>query len=131
MIKLLRLYARLRYWHRRALRVEAELAQVQAQAQAEMWRNRYREDMMAAAAVFGSRGMVGIQPRNGPAEMPRPLLAEAPDPWKAVTPIERMEFQTQWVPAGLQQGLTMDQMQRDFLKELAGRKQFNDEPSIM
>lgn len=130
MIKLFRLYARLRYWRLRALRVEAELAQVKAEAKAEAYRNLYREDMFVSAAVMGSRGMVGIQPRNGPAEIPQPrlALAETPDPWNAVTPIEKMEFQTQWVPIGLQQGFTMQQMQRDFIKELAGRKKFNDEP---
>lgn len=134
MIKLFRLYARLRYWRLRALRVEAELAQVKAEAKAEAYRNLYREDMFVSAAVMGSRGMVGIQPRNGPAEIPqpRPLLTEAPDPWKAVTGVEQMEFHGQWVPLGLQRGLTMQQMQQDFLRELTARKQkFSDEPSIM
>lgn len=143
MIKLLRLLARVRYWRSRALRAETKLIEVSAdaerrvldvtqQADAERWRNVYREDMMTAAANFGSRGMVGIQPRNGPAEIPqpRPLLTEAPDPWNAVSPIEKMEFQTQWVPLGVERGLTIQQMQRDFLRELASRKQFNDEPSM-
>lgn len=141
-MKWLRLLARVRYWRSRALKAETRLIEVSAdaerrvlevtaQAEAESWRNRSREDMFVSAAVMGGRGMIGISPRQGPAELPQPpRVATVSDPWNALNGIELMEFQTQWLTAGLDKGLTVQQIREDYLRELAHRKAFNDEPSM-
>lgn len=126
-----RLLARIRYWRSRALRAETRVIEVSAQAEAEKWRNVEREDTFVSAAVLGGRGMIGMSPRSGPAaprELPR-LLAEA-DPVSAITALERMEYQTQWLPAGREKGLSEKRIMQDFIAELATRKSFNDEPLI-
>ena len=131
MIKFFRLYARLRYWRLRALEAERELIEVKADAKAEYYRNMMREDTFVSATVMGGRSMWGIPPRSGPAEVQQPSrLAAAPDPWAALTGVEKMEFQTQWLPLGLDKGYSMQRIQQDFLRELADRKSFRDEPSM-
>lgn len=129
MIKFLRLYVRLRYWRLRVIRLEYELMEVKAAAKAERYRNLMREDTFVSAAVLGGRGMIGLSPRSGPAEVAQPRrLVEAADPWAVLTGIEKMEFQTEWVQLGLDKGYSMQRIQQDFLQELANRKAFSDEP---
>ena len=129
MIKLLRLYTRLRYWRLRAMQLERDLAATKAQAEAEMYRNREREDVFVSAAVLGSRGMIGLPPRSGPAAQPQQhRLVESPDPWTALNFNERAEFETEWLADAMRNGIPRQKAQNDFLLELARRKRFNDEP---
>jgi len=131
LIKLLRLYGRLRYWRSRALRAETRLIELSAQAEAERWRNVSREDTFVSAAVLGGRGMVGIPPRSGPAETGQPSrFVTAADPWQALTRIEHDEFEKEWLVDAVTHNVSPQQARNDFLAELAKRKSFNDEPSM-
>lgn len=131
MIRFFRLLTRIRYWRSRALKAETRIIEISAQAEAEIWRNREREDTFVSAVVLGGRGMVGISPRSGPASQPeRHRLTETSDPVSALTGIEKMEFQTQWLPLGLAKGHSERRVMQDFLSELGTRKSFNDEPSM-
>lgn len=128
-MKFLRLAAKVRYWRQRTIRLERELAETKAAAKAEYYRNMMREDTFVSAAVLGGRGMIGMSPRNGPAEIPQPpRIVTASDPWNAISGSDLMEFNTQWLPLGLEKGLTVGQIRQDFLRELGNRKAFNDEP---
>jgi hypothetical protein len=130
-VRFFRLLARIRYWRNRALRAETRIIEISAQAEAERYRNMSREDMFASAAALQSRGIIGIPPRTGPAQQPQqPRLVDAPDPMAALSYIEKMEFQTQWLAPGLAEGHSKQRVEQDFLRELANRKSFNDEPSM-
>ena len=138
MMKFFRLYARLRYWRTKANYLEKKLAiergrvlDVQAQAEAERYRNLEREDMFVSATVMGTRGMYGVPPRVGPAQVKQiPQLAQAADPWSALHFNEKAEFETEWMPAAEAYGKSRQQAQQDFLLELANRKSLNDERSM-
>lgn len=126
LIRLFRLYAAVRHWRGRALLAEQRL-------EAEQWRNVERSDMVVSAVVFGSRGMVGIPPRSGPAmrqQAGQHRLLAASDPWDAVTGAEKMEFDMYWKPDAEAAGLTEMQARQRFMRELAERKALNDEPSM-
>ncbi len=130
-MKFLRLLARIRYWRSRALRAEHKWIELHAQAEAERWRNQGREDTFVSAAVMGGRGMMGVPPRYGPAETMQPIqsrLTTVSDPMSALTGLEKMEFQTYYLAPGREQGLSTQRIEQDFLRDLAKRKQFNDEP---
>lgn len=102
------------YWRLRCGRAEAAL-------EAEMWRNREREDYYVSAAVMGGRGMVGIQPRGGPALQPSPQrVLVAPD--IKFSGIDRMEFEAEWLPQGLAQGVSRQKIETDFAAELERRR---------
>jgi hypothetical protein len=135
-----RLLARVRYWKRRALNAEtrcldlierfaADKAALEAQANAEMWRNRMREDTLTSARGLGAKGMYGLAPRVGPASTQKPqsiLQSAAP----TMTAIDKMEFETEWLPYAVQNGFTRQQAEKDFLAELINRKALNDEPTM-
>lgn len=114
-------FAAVEYWRQRAIKAEAREA-------AERWRNITREDVFVSAAVLGSRGMMGLAPRNGPAESPQPRtrLTAATNPWDSLTAIERMEFQTQWLPDAIASGVGEQAARARFMADLQQRKTFND-----
>lgn len=120
---------RARYWRRRALKAEAEAADLQAQLTAELWRQVERGDMFTSAAVMGTRGMFGIAPRLGPATVKRdtPQQVATHDPLAGLTGIERMEFQTYWLPDAVAAGVSEANALNRFRAELAGRKSIRDE----
>ncbi len=97
---------------------------------AEMNRNREREDAFASAAAFGARGMYGIAARVGPAlpSAPQAQLTTATDPWANLPWADKAEFQTEWWPLAQQSGRSEIQARQDFMRELANRRQLNDEP---
>lgn len=140
MKRLFRLAVRVRYWKRRALSAEktcidlveqfaAEKSALEAQCDAEFYRNRNREDVFVSAAVLGGRGMVGIAPRSGPATTTQPTLVQpADDPLYGLTGIERVEWYGQWLPDAQAHGVTTTKALQDFRAELAQRKQYRDEP---
>lgn len=144
MIRFFRLLVRVRYWKRRALSAEkrhldlteqfaAEKAALQSQMEAERWRNVAREDTYASATILGGRGMWGVAPRTGPASTQRPtsLLEVASQSGVPVmSGPDRMEFETQWLPYAEQNGISRQQAERDFLRELANRKALHDEPMM-
>jgi hypothetical protein len=129
-MKFFRLLARIRYWRNRALRAETRIIEISAQAEAERYRNMSREDAFASAACLQGRGMVGIVPRDAPAETRRSRFVEQVDPWQALTRIEKDEFEKEWLVDAITHGVDPRRAQQDYLKELARRKQFNDEPTI-
>lgn len=140
MIRFFRLLGRVRYWKRRALVAEqkcldlatgfaADTKEMQEQMDAEMYRNRMREDTLTSARGLGAKGMYGLAPRVGPALTQKPQsLLEAAAP--SMTAIDKMEFETEWLPYAIQNGFTRQQAERDFLKELTNRKALNDEPMM-
>ena len=121
--------ARARYWRKKFEQAEAQIAELSARADAEMWRNREREDTFVSAAILGGRGMFGIAPRTGPAAKPQPKVPSLPtEPWQALTPIQRMEFETQYLPDALRNNVPEHVARAKFLSDMAQRGSFNDEP---
>lgn len=134
--------ARSRYWKQRALKAEAaresirqsltdDIAELQAQLNAELWRQVERGDMFTSAAIMGTRQMYGIPPRVGPA----PVKKDTPqqnsyDPMVGLSGIEKMEFQTYWLPDALRAGITEATALNSFRAELAQRKSIRDEGSV-
>jgi hypothetical protein len=132
--------SRSRYWRMKCREAESRcldlveqhgeaLAKMQEQMDAEVWRNRSREDTFVSASILGAKGMFGVSPRLGPAltQKPQSLLQVAAP---AMSGVDKMEFDTQWLPYAIQNGISPQQAERDFLKELQQRKAFNDEPSM-
>lgn len=117
--------ARTRYWRSRAVKAEAQIKAQSAQLQAEQWRNREREDYFVSAAVMGGRGMVGITARSGPAGAQSPTRPTT-DPWQSLRAIDRMEFETQWLPDALVNNVSETAARARFLQELASRRAMND-----
>ena len=103
---------------------------LRAELNAEMFRNREREDVFVSASVLGQRGMYGIPPRSGPAlqSAPTPQPTTPTDPWMNLPWADKAEFQTEWWPLAQQQNRSEMQARQDFMGELARRKQLNDEP---
>lgn len=131
-MKFFRLLVKIRYWRLRALGAESELKTVRAQAEAERWRNQGREDMFASAAIMGSRGMWGVPPRTSPAELKQVnQVMPSLDPFSQLAFKDKAEFEAFWWPDAQIVGRNRQQAQNDFLMELAKRKSFNDEPSLM
>ena len=113
------------YWRLRAHRAEAAL-------EAEVWRNRNREDVFVSAAILGGRGMVGIAPRSAPATLPgtAPRVLQAANPWETLTWHEKAEFETEWLMPAMNQGISKQKAEADFMAELLRRKQHPDEAMI-
>src|SRR5262245_35856096 len=99
LVKQYRFRARVRQYRRQIERLEAELAILKREFEAETWRNRSREDMFVSAAVMGARGMWGVAPRSASAYQPKPDKPQAPayDPYQFYGP-DLMEFNTFWLP---------------------------------
>lgn len=126
-----RWYARAKYYQRQAAKLEAALKELREDLEAEIWRNRAREDSFVSAAVMGSRGMFGIPPRTGPAlqRQTQAQLFHAPDPWNTLTTgADKLEFDTQWWPHAEQAGVSLATARQEFLEVVAQRRRLNDEP---
>jgi len=119
----IRHFAAAEYWRARALKAEAQLV-------AETWRNRFREDSLVNVPMR-SAGMWPIPPRVGPAQPPEQRLPPPPsDPVTAfhnLSAIEKMEFQTQWLPDAEAAGVPLSAARQRFVEELSKRKSLNDE----
>jgi hypothetical protein len=109
------------YWRARALEAEACL-------EAETWRNRTREDELATLYVRGM-GMFGLPPRTGPAGRGAsvPQLARTASPFDALGAVDRMEFETNWLPDAVANNVPVEQARQRFLMEIAKRKTINDD----
>lgn len=138
----LKLRAKIRYWKRRALKAESGLRDALDSLDAEVIRNRYREDTFASAAVLGHRGMYGLPPREGPAlQRPRQQLTVATTATAATAPLfsgswdtgftwaDKEEFKLEWLPAVNAGTVSLPQAQQDFAAEIARRRiPLNDDP---
>jgi len=116
--------SRFRYWRRRAREAERHL-------NAEVWRNRMREDMFVSAAVMGSRGMVGIVPRETPAYKKRTFKhGELPVDPHALSGSDLLEFQTYWLPDAEAAGISPQQAKDEFYRRVVAprRLPLNDDP---
>jgi hypothetical protein len=122
---------RSRYWRAKCRAAEVRYGQLLLQAEAERWRNVAREDTFASASILGARAMWGVAPRTGPAATQRPpsLLDVANQSGlPTMTGPDRMEFETEWLPFALRNGISRQQAENEFLQELTKRKALNDEP---
>ena len=129
LLRILRLPARVRFYRLKAEKLERTVTMLRRELNAEMERNRNREDVFVSASVLGQRGMYGIPPRSGPALQASPTPTTAPfDPWSKFSVVEDMEFRTQWLPLAEQSGRSETQARQDFMAELAKRRQLNDDP---
>jgi len=138
--RIFRLTARARYWKQRALKSERFLVAEQNrldhtitllrdELNAEMNRNREREDTFMSATVMGGRNMYGVAARIGPAlKRQEAAVASQSDPWQQLPWEDRAEFATEWWPGAQAVGRSEMQARQDFMQELAKRKQLNDEP---
>ena len=123
--------ARAKYYCREVARLEKALTELRADLEAEMYRNRAREDTFVSAAVMGARGMFGIPPRTGPARsremQPQPF--HPPDPFEALlTGADKLEFETMWWPDAQRANVPMAQARQEFMTTVLQRRQLNDEP---
>ncbi len=127
----LRYRARIRYWKSRAEASEQRVLDLQASLDAERWRNMEREDTMVSASVMGQRGMWGVPPRLGPAYQTQQVSHIPPQPqtWDShLSGIEKMEWQTIFLPDALQNGVSIQKAQQDFARIVSQRRQpMNDE----
>lgn len=123
------LLLRFRYWRRRALHAETQLREIRADYDAEIWRNRDREDTFVSAAIMGSKGMFGVAPRTAPARQ-RQQVAEptyAADPFDSLSFADKNEFEVFWRPH-IPPHVSAESAKRQFMAELASRKQpLNDD----
>lgn len=127
----LRYRLRSRHWQARALKAEARVRQLEADLQAEGYRNREREDMFVSATVMGSRGMYGVRARTGPAikrvDQPSAPQLYSSDPFDRLSWAEKEEFKMFYLQDGLNSGFSEQQIRQRFMEELASRKILNDE----
>jgi len=125
-------YARSRYWRKKYRAAEARCLELEAQLNAELWRQVERGDMFTSAAIMGTRQMFGVAPRLGPAQVkrdaPQPQMSH--DPLVGLTGIERMEYQTYWWPDAQRAGVSEAAALNSFRIELASRKSIRDEGSV-
>lgn len=125
--------ARAKFYQRQAAKLEAALKDIRDDLDAEIWRNRAREDTFVSAAVMGARGMFGVPPRTGPA-LQRPSQPVQPfhpsDPFETIlTGADKMEFETLWWPDAQRAGVTLANARQEFLQTVMQRRQpLNDEP---
>ncbi len=144
MTKFFRLLSRVRFWKHRALKAEqrcdalikefmAEIQELKESNDAEMWRNRAREDELITVPQR-LQGLWGMPPRTGPARMkqvnqPPHALAQPADPWDALSWADKQEYDMQWKDAALAQGIPEYAAKQQFLAELQARRiPINDEP---
>lgn len=109
------------YWRARCLKAEEQL-------ELETYRNRHREDTITTMAISSLTGIVGFPPRGGPAQKqtPRtPQIHRSLDPWDDLGAVERMEFETNWLPDAEAHNIPLTQAKSQFLAEVAKRKQFS------
>jgi hypothetical protein len=111
--------ARAKYYQRRVVELESALATLTDGMEAEVMRNRAREDTFVSAAIMGMRGMFGVPPRTGPA-LQRPSQSaqplHSPDPFDTIlTGVEKMEFQTIVLPDAMRAGVSEAEARRHFL----------------
>ena len=123
--------ARAKFWQRKYQTAFAEVRHLRAELNAEMNRNREREDTFVSASVMGSRGMYGVAPRSGPARQRMNQTAAVPaysaDPWDGLSWADKQEFELYWVKDAEAAGKTRAQARQDFMNELASRKTLNDD----
>jgi hypothetical protein len=119
--------ARAKFWRHRALKAEASL-------EAEMWRNRAREDELITVPQRMA-GLWGMPPRSEPAVVkqvnasPSRALTAPADPWDGLTGTEKWEFDMEWKQAAEAAGIPLAQAKQDFMNEIAMRRQpLNDDP---
>ena len=126
--------ARSKHYQRQAAKLESALKELRADFDAEMNRNRAREDAFVSAAVMGSRGMFGVPPRTGPArprqdQQPQPF--HPPDPFDTLlTGADKLEFQTLWLPDAIRVGIPESQARKEFFEVVQQRRQLNDDPIV-
>lgn len=134
MIRFFKLRARIRYWKRRALKAEDVTRETKALLEAETWRNRSREDTLITVPVrMAGMVAIGLEQRGGPAySSQKPTrLTQAVNPWEALTGIERMEWETEYLPDAIRNGVSEQAARQRFLRDLANRKSLVDEPLQM
>ena len=129
-LRILHWRARAKFYRLKAEKLERTVSMLRRELNAEMERNREREDVFVSATVMGGRQMYGIPPRVGPAlQSAAPTPTQSPlDPWQQLPWADKAEFQTEWLPLAIQRGRSEMQARQDFMAELANRKQLNDEP---
>ncbi len=143
MKKFFRLLARVRFWKHRALKAEkrisdlieqyaVEIQELKESNDAEMWRNRAREDELITVPQR-LQGLWGMPPRTGPAmkqvNQPPRALAQPADPWDALSWADKQEFDLQWKDAAAARGIPEYVARQQFMAEIATRKiPINDEP---
>lgn len=117
-------FAKAEYWRTRCLKAEKQL-------ELETYRNRHREDTITTMAISSLTGIVGFPPRGGPAQRQIPRSAQPQrsiDPWDDLGAVERMEFETNWLPDAEAHNIPLAQAKSQFMAEIANRKRFNDLP---
>jgi hypothetical protein len=124
--------ARARFWQRKYQAARAEIRFLRAELNAEMNRNREREDTFVSATVMGTRNMFGVAPRSAPAlakSVGQSSTSGKPfDPqWDGLSWPDKAEFETSWMPLARAQGYSEAQARQHFLAELANRRTLNDD----
>jgi len=143
-MKFFRLLARVRFWKRRAQKAEhrivelieqyvAEVAELKAANDAEMYRNREREDTLITVPMRLG-GLWGMPARTGPAAPKQvnrpPQLTASADPWDSLTWADKQEFQMFWKADADAMGIPELQARQQFLATLEKRRvAINDDPS--
>ena len=121
--------ARARYWRGQAETAKREAARLQLSLLAERYRNINREDYFVSAAVMGSRGMVGIPARQGPAATgeAKPKQKVIPPNWSGA---DLLEFETFWKADAEAAGISEMEAKRQFEQQVIvpRRQPLNDDP---
>lgn len=124
--------ARAQHYQRQTARLELALKELREAFDAEVWRNRAREDAFVSAAIMGGRGMFGVPPRTGPALQRQTQPAQPfhpPDPFDAIlTGADKLEFETIWWPDARQANVSLATARQEFLQTVMKRRTLNDEP---
>jgi len=129
LFRILHWRARAKFYRLQAEKLERTVSLLRRELNAEMERNREREDTFASATIMGGRNMYGVAARIGPAlKRQEAAVASQSDPWQQLPWEDRAEFATEWWPGAQAVGRSEMQARQDFMQELAKRKQLNDEP---
>ena len=128
LFRILHWRARAKYYQRKLERSERTVAMLRQELNAEMNRNREREDTFVSATVMGGRNMFGVAPRRGPVLQATPVPITETDQWQQLPWADKAEFTTEWWPLAQERGRSEIQARQDFMAELARRRQLNDEP---
>lgn len=113
---------RMRYWRQRARTAERLL-------EAEVWRNRAREDTFVSASIMGQRGMFGVAPRTGPAYQTSIAAVPPTLPTQDLSGADYLEFQTQWLPDARRANVSDQQALKEFREVIVARRRpLADEP---